>query len=96
MHGIAILRSNTPKCFAIEEEDAFARFLDARPGPYYVVEEGRIVACGGIALDRNPSIAMQLAQGFFARRGFEIIEIEKHALFDRVVMEKLYIRSDAR
>ncbi len=46
-----VFRSNTPEFFAASEEAEFARFLDSRPGPYFVFElDGRIVACGGYAL----------------------------------------------
>jgi ribosomal protein S18 acetylase RimI-like enzyme len=49
---LALLRSNVPEHFSPAEEDEFARFLDALPGPYFVaIEGGRIVAGGGIAAE---------------------------------------------
>jgi GNAT superfamily N-acetyltransferase len=49
---LALLRSNVPEHFSPPEEEEFARFLDTLPGPYFVaVEDGRIVAGGGIAAE---------------------------------------------
>lgn len=51
---LALLRSNIPEHFSPPEEDEYARFLDALPGPYFVaVDGGRIVAGGGIAAERD-------------------------------------------
>lgn len=51
---LELIRSNTPEHFSTSEEAELARFLDALPGPYFVVEEGgQIIASGGIALERD-------------------------------------------
>nr|WP_276604340.1 GNAT family N-acetyltransferase [Nannocystis pusilla] len=51
---LELLRSNTPEHFSLAEEADLARFLDALPGPYFVVEDGgRIIASGGIAGERD-------------------------------------------
>jgi N-acetylglutamate synthase-like GNAT family acetyltransferase len=47
-----ILDGNTPEFFVSADRSAFAKFLDNRPGPYFVVEEhGTVVACGGWAIE---------------------------------------------
>jgi GNAT superfamily N-acetyltransferase len=51
---LALLRGNVPEHFVASDEAELARFLDALPGPYFVVEDGgRIVAAGGIAAERD-------------------------------------------
>lgn len=51
---LALLRSNVPEHFVASDEADLARFLDALPGPYFVVEDGgRIVASGGIAAEQD-------------------------------------------
>ncbi|WAS91378.1 GNAT family N-acetyltransferase [Nannocystis punicea] len=51
---LALLRSNIPEHFSPAEEAELARFLDALPGPYFVVEDGgRLIASGGIAAERD-------------------------------------------
>jgi hypothetical protein len=47
---LAVFRSNIPGSFESHEEPEFLRFVDKALGPYWVVEQdGRVVACGGIA-----------------------------------------------
>jgi ribosomal protein S18 acetylase RimI-like enzyme len=49
---LLILDGNTPQFFIPKDRADFANFLDALPGPYYVVEQaGAVVACGGWAMD---------------------------------------------
>ena len=49
---LALFDGNVPRYFAPHERDGFAGFLDALPGPYFVVEEdGAVVACGGYAFE---------------------------------------------
>jgi GNAT superfamily N-acetyltransferase len=51
---LELLRSNVPEHFSPSEEAEMARFLDRLPGPYFVVEDGgQLVACGGIATERD-------------------------------------------
>jgi ribosomal protein S18 acetylase RimI-like enzyme len=51
---LSILDGNTPEFFVSADRNAFAKFLDNRPGPYFVVEEhGTIVACGGWAIESH-------------------------------------------
>ena len=46
---LALLRLNTPKYFAPEEEHSFAKYLDEETELYYVVlADGKAVGCGGI------------------------------------------------
>jgi N-acetylglutamate synthase-like GNAT family acetyltransferase len=56
---LAVLRSNVPQHFVAADEDSLRRFLDDLPGPYFVVEDpaGAVIACGGIAEERDPSVA---------------------------------------
>ncbi|MDC0720339.1 GNAT family N-acetyltransferase [Nannocystis bainbridge] len=51
---LELLRGNTPEHFSPPEEAELGRFLDALPGPYFVVEDGgQIVGSGGIAAERD-------------------------------------------
>jgi len=56
---LALIRSNTPEHFVPSDEEAFGRFLDDLPGPYFVVEDpyGGVIACGGMAQEEEPSLA---------------------------------------
>lgn len=55
---LLVLRSNVPEHFVASDEDAFARFLDNLPGPYFVVDDDvHVIACGGIAEEKDPSVA---------------------------------------
>lgn len=47
---MAVFQSNVGNSFIESEREQFESFLDALPGPYYVVEDaGQVVACGGFA-----------------------------------------------
>lgn len=48
---MALFEGNIPGSFLTEEIPQFARFLDDAPGPYFLAEdeEGRALACGGLA-----------------------------------------------
>lgn len=51
---LSLLRENTPRYFAIEEELEFIEYLENRRELYYVVQlENKIVGCGGINFDKN-------------------------------------------
>ncbi|WP_395540912.1 GNAT family N-acetyltransferase [Neotabrizicola sp. sgz301269] len=69
---LALFDGNVPQFFAPEERQEFAEFLDALPecgteGTYLVLEEaGRILACGGLALDGSGQQA-SLCWGMVAR-----------------------------
>jgi N-acetylglutamate synthase-like GNAT family acetyltransferase len=54
-----VFDSNVPKFFKTEERRDFIEFLNALPGPYYVIEddEGQIVACGGYGVKPGSTIA---------------------------------------
>lgn len=56
---LAVFDSNRPRYFTAEERPLFERFLDALPGPYFVIEEGNgvILACGGWATEETGRIA---------------------------------------
>ena len=52
--ALSLLRENTPRYFAIEEELEFIEYLENRRELYYVVQlENKIVGCGGINFDKN-------------------------------------------
>ncbi len=54
---LRILKSNTPRYFAPEDEIEFAGFLQKLPGPYVVLEfKEDVVGCGGWALSDNTKI----------------------------------------
>lgn len=54
---LALFDTNVPRYFAAHERADFGRFLDALPGPYFVVEDGgAIVACGGYAAESEPGV----------------------------------------
>ena len=51
---LEILTSNVPEFFLQSDLEAYAAFLDALPGPYFVLEEfGQTVAAGGWAMDKD-------------------------------------------
>lgn len=55
---LALFDSNTPTYFLLEERAAFEGFLDDLASPYLVIErEGRVVACGGHALEADDRTA---------------------------------------
>lgn len=62
---LGLLRSNMPEHFVPDEERQFAEFLDALPGPYFVMEDerGALLACGGIALEPDDPAAGALCWG---------------------------------
>ncbi|MFT3774761.1 MAG: GNAT family N-acetyltransferase [Minicystis sp.] len=65
---LALLRSNVPEHFQATDEADYARFLDALPGPYFVVEEGgEIIAAGGIAAEKD-GITATLCWGIVTAR----------------------------
>jgi N-acetylglutamate synthase-like GNAT family acetyltransferase len=56
---LEVFTSNVPAYFAASDELEFVRYLEKGPGPFYVVDvDGRIVACGGVAVDHpEPNVA---------------------------------------
>lgn len=64
---LGVFGSNMPGDFLPGEREAFAGFLDELPGPYWVLEEdGRIVGCGGVAIEADGETA-SLCWGMVAR-----------------------------
>lgn len=52
-----LLRLNTPKYFAPQEEADFIHYLENELEYYFVIEiDGRIIACGGFNFSGNPAI----------------------------------------
>lgn len=50
---MAIFDSNVPAFFAHSERESFAQFLNALPGPFWVVRDrssGTVVGCGGLSI----------------------------------------------
>jgi N-acetylglutamate synthase-like GNAT family acetyltransferase len=84
-----ILHENTPEFFIAEDHDSLDEFLSHPPGPYFVGEEqGRIVACGGWALDNEEVAALTwgMVRRGLHRRGlgrlllrFRLDEIRKYS-----------------
>ena len=55
---LALFDSNTPVFFDTTERDGYAAWLDAGPAGYQVIErDGRIVACGGHAVEADGATA---------------------------------------
>jgi ribosomal protein S18 acetylase RimI-like enzyme len=54
-----VFESNVPTFFRHEERPGFESFLDAPPGPYFVLldGEGAVVGCGGYALGASSGVA---------------------------------------
>jgi ribosomal protein S18 acetylase RimI-like enzyme len=64
---LKIFRSNVPGYFAASEEPEFARFLDGKIGPLWVVvDNGVVVACGGVALEHPEAGIATLCWGMVA------------------------------
>lgn len=64
---LKIFRGNVPIYFAASDEAQFANFLDDQIGPYWVVvDDGGIVACGGVALDHPEAGIATLCWGMVA------------------------------
>lgn len=56
---LAVFDSNRPTYFSAAERLQFSAFLDRLPGPYLVLEDpgGRVVACGGYAVEAGTAQA---------------------------------------
>jgi GNAT superfamily N-acetyltransferase len=64
---LKIFRSNVPAYFAASDEPEFERFLSAQMEPFWVaVDNGIILACGGIALDYPEANIATLCWGMVA------------------------------
>jgi GNAT superfamily N-acetyltransferase len=65
---LAVFQSNVPKFFVPSEREEFSAFLDALPGPYFVLESDTrdILGCGGYALAPGSSTA-DLCWGMISR-----------------------------
>jgi hypothetical protein len=64
---LKIFRSNVPAYFAASDEPEFERFLDGQIGPLWVaVNNGGILACGGVALDYPEAGIATLCWGMVA------------------------------
>jgi len=51
---LELLTSNVPEFFLPTDFESYAAFLDALPGPYFVLEEfGQTIASGGWAMDAD-------------------------------------------
>jgi len=51
---LALFESNVPQYFLLSERGEFEAFLDALPGPYFVLERmGELVGCGGYAVEEQ-------------------------------------------
>lgn len=50
---LSLFDAHVPRYFRAEERGDFASFLDAPPGPFYVVDDGAgaALACGGVAIE---------------------------------------------
>lgn len=56
---LRVFESNVPRFFRPHEREEFEVFLEAPPGPYYVLVEpgGTVAGCGGYAVDENSAVA---------------------------------------
>jgi len=81
---LEIFRSNQPKFFLDCERPQFATFLDALPGPYFVLcnGSGRVLACGGYAMEPSTGVA-SLCWGMVHN------EFHAQGLGDRLLLERL-------
>lgn len=67
---LALFDGNTPRFFDPSERACFAAWLETSTQPYLVIERsGRIVACGGHAIEAGGSVA-SLCWGMVAQDGF--------------------------
>ena len=63
---LAVFDTNLPDYFAAHERDKFSAFLQALPGPYFVMEHNdAVVACGGYAL--SSPLSARLTWGIVRR-----------------------------
>jgi hypothetical protein len=61
---LGIFDSNVPDGYVLaHERSGYASFLDALPGPYFVLEDGEVVACGGFALHTPDPHAVTMCWG---------------------------------
>lgn len=64
---LRLFDSNVPDDFREGERAVFERFLDALPGPYWVLEdEGRLIGCGGVGVEEDGETA-SMCWGMVAR-----------------------------
>lgn len=63
--GLALFDSNVPRFFAPQERQDFTDFIDALPGPYFVLEDaaGQAVGCGGYAAAEGDASVAVLCWG---------------------------------
>jgi ribosomal protein S18 acetylase RimI-like enzyme len=71
---LALFDGHVPKYFRPDERAGFATFLDALPGPFFVIENssGETVACGGVALEPDRpagSLCWGIVHEAYQRRG---------------------------
>ncbi|MGQ0562603.1 MAG: GNAT family N-acetyltransferase [Gemmatimonadota bacterium] len=65
---LAVFESNVGGSFLRTERPDFEGYLDALPGPYFVIEEGGvIIACGGYAANVESSDTADLCWGMVRR-----------------------------
>jgi [ribosomal protein S18]-alanine N-acetyltransferase len=71
---IGLLRLNTPKYFAVSEEQDLIDYLHHHIEQYYVMEyENKIIACGGINFSKDLTIgkiSWDILDPDFQRKGF--------------------------
>jgi ribosomal protein S18 acetylase RimI-like enzyme len=88
-----VFESNVPTFFRHEERPGFESFLDALPGPYFVLldDGGAVVGCGGYALGAASGIAdlcwgmvLRGRQGEGLGRALTEMRIEQASLDSRV------------
>lgn len=71
---LAVFDSNVGGSFLPSERPDFAAFLDALPGPYFVIEDdGVIIACGGYAANAESSDTADLCWGMVQRELQQVV-----------------------
>jgi predicted GNAT family N-acyltransferase len=87
---LAVFDTNVPGSFLHEERAEYAAFLDALPGPYYVLEDdaGTMVACGGYAVVAETGSA-DLCWGMVAlsRQGTGLGRMLTHARISAILAD---------
>jgi len=87
---LAIFDGNVPAYFAAADRADFAGFLERRPGTFLVMEEKRVVACGGWYLE-EASRRAGLAWGMVER------SLQAKGIGGALLLERLrQIRDDGR
>jgi GNAT superfamily N-acetyltransferase len=95
---VEILLSNVPEFFIPTDVASYPTFLDALPGPYFVLEEfGQTVACGGWAIDADgvADLTWAMVRRDLHRRGLgrELLRFRLDAICDETQATLVRVRT---